>query len=771
MWLWVCFIRGGGKTMKSYLNEREGQLDFFKTFRIDLEEALIENTDGVWNGNLLEFKVNINNVNKVLFQAIKYLSKLRVKGGSIPTNILLISLNEDICYVFDSNDYFDEIHTIYFGAASKDNDAFSAKTEPKVINYSNSNMLGIAELLDLLKTTNFVPINIDENCIVGWAERYYRENPKANKGDFLGDSEGKIKIIGEIRQPKHFNGLILPYTGKTNEKFKYLMDKLNDNLKKKDLGAFYTPTLYCEKGAELVRQAIARVPKGNDYVIIDRCAGTGNLESVLTDEELKHCILSTYEYYEYKVLCERLGDKVKYIIPPIETDDTYDKGFVKNANALSKEYVENELIQKFIQNEKCTIILLENPPYAETTSIEHQKQKKSKTSTAWKNNFVVQEMKKEVKGTVSNDLANAFIWSAFKYYLRQPTDSYIVFSPVKYWKVHHLIDKKFMDGFAVNRKHFHTNINACVMIALWSNEDDEKTKSIKLRAFDIQNDVLVDEGVVSVNRIYETYAKKYFDKRKLTTEATDGILIELNGLESQSGKVGRITPLRCRSIMGYMAVYSSGFDNPDLHSSLLISGRYDGNGFFLRKENYIEKMPMFAASRYVRYNNCWTERTRIMKSGDGKEKFEKDVKSGKIKQQLLKTLLFTTLELQNHMRTLTGSDGVFYRNELCLDTTNGATLATNDLKALVLGDRERELFDLWTKILKEAQKTKCYDSSLTYGVYQIQDELNTTHKNELNETVYDYPVLNGDLSTLRNLIKTYYLEEIVPFLFEYEFLK
>ena len=54
------------------------------------------------------------------------------------------------------------------------------------------------------------------------------------------------------------------------------------------------------------------------------------------------------------------------------------------------------------------------------------------------------------KGGQLNDLSNAFIWSAFKYYLRQETDSYIVFSPVKYWKSQHLIEKKFLKGFAFN---------------------------------------------------------------------------------------------------------------------------------------------------------------------------------------------------------------------------------------------------------------------------------------------------------------------------------
>lgn len=758
--------------MRQYRIEKEGQIDFFKTFRIDYENnnVLIENTDGVWNGNLLEFKLNITDVSKTLLQAIKYLSKLRVKGISVPANILLISLNERICYIFKSQDYFDDIHKIYYGPASKNNDGFIiTKSYVKIIDYSKQ--YGKAEMIQILRIKNHMPINIDENCIVGWAERYYNENPNAHKGDFLGDLEGLIKIIGEIRQPKHFEGHILPYKGKTNEKFKYLMDKLNDDLNKKNLGAFYTPKLYCEKAAELLRKAIERVPKGNDYIIIDRCAGTGNLEAILTDEELSHCILSTYEYYEYKVLCERLSDKVRFIIPPIETDETYDKGFVKNANALSKDYVYNELIQKYIKDNKCTIILFENPPYAETTSIEHQKKSKSKTSSIWKKSFVVEEMKKEVKGVATNDLGNAFIWSAFKYYLRQTTDSYIVFSPVKYWKVQHLISKKFLDGYAFNRKHFHTSINACIMVALWTNEDCLTQLSFVLKAYDIKDNELVCCDNLDVKKIFTKYSNIYYDKRKLTTETETGILVGLNGLEAPNNVKKSLKPLYDENIIGYLVADSSGFDNPDNVSSLLIAGRYNGHGFFLRKDNYLEKLPMFAASRYIRYNTSWTERTRVMKSADGSERFFKHIATSKGKQDLLKILLFCTLESQNHMRSFIGSNGIFYKNEICLDTTNGETIVSMDLNNLKVNDTEKTLIDLWNKILYKAKLTSNYNAELTYGIYQIKDELNTHHKNELGETVYDYPMLNGDISTLTSLVKCYYLKEIVPFLFKYEFLK
>ena len=436
--------------MRIYANEREGQIDFFEKFGIDYinNPVLIDNTDGVWNGNILEFKLNLSNINKTLFQAIKYLSKMRIKGESVPSNIILVGLNAATAYIFESKDYFNDIHTIYYGAASRNNESFIARTEPRKILFDTQ--IGAFQLRTKLKECNYMPIEIDENCIVGWAERYYREYSKATKGDFLGDDVTASKTIGEIREPRLFKGLIIPYKKKSNEKFKYLMDKLNDHMHKKDLGAFYTPIGYCQKAKELVDMAIQRVPEGYDYIILDRCAGTGNLEAVLSDEQLSHCILSTYEYYEYKVLCERLGDKVRTIIPPVEMEDTYDRGFVRSADALSKEFIYNPIIKSYIDNPCCTVILLENPPYRDDTSgMTGIKSKDKKVKS-----FVLEQMKANgVKKT--NELANRFIWSGFNYYLRQKTDSYIVFCPIKYWKIDHLIDKQFIKGFLFNKKYFH----------------------------------------------------------------------------------------------------------------------------------------------------------------------------------------------------------------------------------------------------------------------------------------------------------------------------
>lgn len=761
--------------MANYITEREGQFDFYNAFlplinpALSLDDILADDNDGVLNGNLLEFKLRVNDLNAVLFQCVKYLSALRIKGKPIPANIVVIDLNGEQAYLYKSADYLSDIEKVYFGGASKSNSGFVGHSYIAKFDYADQ--VAAANLIRVLKENAYTKINIDENCVVGWATSYYKAVPTARKEDFIGDDSGRHKTIGEIRNPSVFKEYIIPYNGTTNIKFQYLMDKLNDTLQKKNLGAFYTPEAYAAKSHELLRKAIARVPDGNDYIILDRCAGTGNLEKGLTDEELSHCILSTVEYYEYKVMQEILGAKVRHIIPPVEAADTFNAGLVRGADALSQEYVENPVIKQYLDNPNCTIIIFENPPYAETTSIEHQRTGAGKKSSTWKSSFVLTEMKKEIKGPALNDLGNAFIWSGFKYYLRQPTDSYIVYSPVKYWKAQHIISKKFLDGYAFNRRHFHTNIDACIMCALWSNEDDDATE-FTLAGYDIDSTGELTEKVdLPVKKVFDMYSTKYYEKSVFSDATYDGIHTGLNGLEADASVKRRIKPMYSKDMLGYLVADSVGFDNPDAKSSLLVAGRYNGNGCYIRKDNYLEKLPMFCASRYITYNREWTERARIMKSADGADKYQADITSGKLDQWLRKCLLFTCIEMQNHMRSFTGSDGRYYRNELCLDTTNGPTIASEDIKKLSPNEAERKILSQWELLMSEVKKTKEYDSSLTYGLYQIFAEIDTSYKDEDNKTVWNNIEVHSALQTMKALCKEYYNDEIVPTLFEYEFIK
>ena len=194
------------------------------------------------------------------------------------------------------------------------------------------------------------------------------------------------------------------------------------------------------------------------------------------DELISHCVVSTYEYYEYKVLLERIGQDVRNIIPPTEANVVYENGKVSNADAMSKDYINNPLIKQYVDNPKCTIILFENPPYRDASAANKKNESNSKT----KQSYITEEMSK-VKDTFlySNtstvrDLTNQFIWSGVLYYLRQTTDSYVLFSPVKWWKSCGIVSLTMKKGYLFNRQLFHAGASA-ITCCLWFNITDDIT--------------------------------------------------------------------------------------------------------------------------------------------------------------------------------------------------------------------------------------------------------------------------------------------------------
>jgi len=77
--------------MKTYIAEVDGQREFYA--RVSINPDLSHNTDGVDRGNLYENKLNIDNIYKVLFQAVKYASRIRERGELLPANIIINDLN------------------------------------------------------------------------------------------------------------------------------------------------------------------------------------------------------------------------------------------------------------------------------------------------------------------------------------------------------------------------------------------------------------------------------------------------------------------------------------------------------------------------------------------------------------------------------------------------------------------------------------------------------------------------------------------------------
>jgi hypothetical protein len=810
-----------------FTTEKEGQIKFFERLAINADIELTHNTDGVYRGTLFEFKLTISDINKVLFQAIKYLSHRRIKGEPIPAQILLVALNEEKVYVFNSSDFLKYIETIYAGAASKNNSYFSTAIKPERIDYSN--LKGLQRLTEILGTENFTKINIDVFDVVGWANHYYTKNPKASKSD----------LFDELRKPKQFKDYIYAWKGKDID-FKYINDLLNAKILKKELGAFYTPRPYVRKATELVRRAIKQLPKGHKFIILDRTAGTGNLEEFLTDKkvaditvgeldkyidkelkntylrdknnvinmryskkvldeitigelekqktkismydylfdnELGNTIVNTFELKEWIVLNERFGDKVRFIIPPqanpveplVNGGDSLSDHFVLGSKVgktfISKEYLAIiDELNNLVLDKKTNIILLENPPYRDSSAANTS----NETNRTSKGSFVFEEMKGDLKNlansniSTARDVSNQFIWSGWKYYLKKPDDYFVLFSPVKYWKSLGLSEKKFIDGFLFNREHFHAGASAISCI-LWQNIDDSK-EELNLKAFDIdtkktpeqEDDELVELHKIKINKV-KTTLEPFFDRRSSRKDIETKVYFENDGKET----TGRKTDGKSytgEDIVGYLVVKGFAVTQHDVY--LLRGTRYNIRGFYLRSDNFIEKLPLFAAKLYPQKN--WYERDVYFTTADGGDKYLKD------KNFLKSCFVFACLSQRNHCRSFDGNDGRFYKNELCFDK---GTLASKKLKEYKFTKEEQDLLDNFSDILKKAKQTKNYNNKYTYGTYQIDDELNARHKNDNDEWIYDYPELNTTINSLKTKLAKYYETVIQPKLFEYELLK
>ena len=156
--------------MANFDTEREGQIEFYRTFlplinpSLTLDDILADDNDGVLNGNLIEFKLRISDLNAVLFQSIKYLSALRIKGKPVPANILLVDLNSETAYKYESATYIDDIEKVYSGGASKGDKGFAGGNYAAKFEYSKQ--IDADSLITVLKENKFIKIHIDENCMI-----------------------------------------------------------------------------------------------------------------------------------------------------------------------------------------------------------------------------------------------------------------------------------------------------------------------------------------------------------------------------------------------------------------------------------------------------------------------------------------------------------------------------------------------------------------------------------------------------------------------------
>mgnify|MGYP007030456923 CR=1 FL=1 len=772
--------------MVNFQTEKEWQIEFYNNLRVfdGTIPTIEDNTDWVIRWTIIEFKLSISNINNVLFQSLKYLSRMRNLGKKIPSQILLVSLNNEKAYLFQSNDFLIEIEKQYTGSASKDNKDFTTQIKPRNIEYKNN----LIEIIEILKNDDFIKVHVDKHNIVWLSKSYYEITNDGSIEMKIEKKYHKLEFASELVNPKFLN--IFPYASdkakvyeKSKQEFPWLIDCLNDKFLQKELWAFYTPDPYVKKATELLRFAISQIPEWNDYIILDRCAGTWQLENFLTQEELSHCVLSTYETWEWNVLYNKFIDKVRLIIPP---EASAENSLVDWWDALSRHFILWEQtsvepldekykacikqLNDYVLNPNCNIIIFENPPYRDSIA-------ENIKNNNWKvnNSFVYDEILKDWTDQATHrDISNLFIWSAWKYYLKKENDFLLLYSPIKYWKSLNLVNKKFINWYWFNRKHFHAS-DSFISCILWQNID-EKRENINLKAFNIENNELKDIWKnINIKKVQKRF-NEYNDKRIFEDDET-WICCESNWLESN--KISKKIPLYNSNIIAYLVSIWWWVEakHVNLTRCIYYTALEQSFGYYLRSDNFLNKLPLFCAKLYPQEN--WYEKDIYFNTADKWEDYLKD------KDLIKSSLIFTCLSQNNKCLSFLWSDNRFYRNELCLSQN---TLSDEKLKDFILNDTDKRIIKFWNEIIDEAKKTPNYKKNFTYWFYQIIQELNTYKYNdkiytkeelknlklwtqEKKQVSIEYVELNTKIDDLKRLLKEYYKIHIQNKLFEYELLK
>lgn len=696
----------------SYNSEIQGMIDFW--MELGLEPDYDLNTDGRYKGNLIEFKLVFYDLKKHKEQIRRYVEAYNSCAKSIPKYSYLISINERKFIKLDNETY----NEIKAGTWEQPRDFLS----------------------EFIEQDEYIKGWINEYSIVAYNNKLCDEYKKYIKN--------KEDVKNEFIKPKFLNIHPFDWDKQIDEEnldnqnigwLHFNMNMLGPFLLKKQLGAFFTPEQYVKIATEMVRDAIKKVPAGNDYIIIDRCAGTGNLEKFLHEDELSHCVLNTYDYTEWTTLKGLYDGRVKMIIPPTRRYMDLNKGLLTDGDALSEEFYnfcfhcgqigfydeeyseQSKLLSSWIGNEKMTIIMLENPPFVEPQGGASQ----GKPTFAIKDKYLYKEMAKEAFETknVNRASENLFIWSAFKHFLRQPYDSYILFSPIKYWKSQHIIDKKFVRGYICNRANFNASEGGIVLIQ-WQNTNEDN------EALSVDSDL----GARKIYKIHSNPAKLLQDSKESKAIA---YLFNLSNIpKSDNGKL--INDID--SYKNYCKVQKA---------------------YKLSHDNILYQLPLWLANCYEYAD--YTEREVIMKTADGGCSYTNDEKF------LYKCFIWAGLSQMNKCLSKTE-----LLNQFCFLQN---TEADKILLKYNMDTSDKELMQHWLNVLSLVKTTEEYNKQWNYGLHQIDKEINikigsgTFNKKNEEIMVPKYRRLDENISLLKDKLKNYYLNEIKDKLFLYQLLK
>ena len=351
-------------------------------------------------------------------------------------------------------------------------------------------------------------------------KQYFEDNINTYSYDLSEESVDLVEVIQNIYEEMNITdkleaykiledgieGWFKPFDIKKANINKLILnnDKMNEKYVQKVQGAFFTPSQYVKISTEYVLKAIEESKKDgyDDYVVVDRCAGVGNLESQFPEEVYKHMILGTINQAEALTANIRFNGMTEVVVQ----------------DALSRDGVllyKKKIEERIKSCKKLAVIFLENPPY-----LGYRNAKINSGVDKLEHSYVWCQMKEMKVNMDQMDLDEEFIWSCFEVY--KPY-AYIHYGPLKTVKVRNLVNKEAKAAYLCNRRYFNAT-DAALGLIWWSS----KNKESEYIDFDS------DSGKYRVKRVHSPISN-------LLKSDEDGVLYVQATNYGISGNVGVLT--------------------------------------------------------------------------------------------------------------------------------------------------------------------------------------------------------------------------------------
>lgn len=485
----------------------------------------------------------------------------------------------------------------------------------------------------------------------------------------------------------------------------------------KDRGAFFTPDVYVEKITTYVKNFINEEPN-NPYLIIDRCAGTGNLEKFLSDDILANTILNTFEFAEWVYMGELFKEKVKMIRPPYNNASLIDvyigDDILNSGDALSEGFniwLSDYLLDWRARNPNGRVLFLENPPFRDETANSHG------SGHAVSKNYVLEQIyaTNKFKKYQVRDLSFQFIYSA-SMHMRE-NDQYCLISPIKYWKWNY-INFEFVEGYLSNRKDYNATEGGLPIIR-W-----KKTNKYSSTLY-LEGEIVIKQINKRVNEFQISN-----DKKDCYAQLSIGNMLEPQG--------------------NILTNLNKGLTNKIFHV----------------KNDNIKQIAVLHCANSWKSKSYEKDYLTIMKSADKQELAWKDEVF--LNDCLLWILISDTVKCFSFQDD---KEQKIKLNEICMDG-----LAAKELNRNLFEDEHYKLIKSWEKVKNKAQDNENYNQSFQYSLEQIRKELNIKIEKRIDnygKRHYDYKddILNSHIIDLKRVLTDFYSKKIEKKLFEYELLK